>query len=90
MSKDQKVLCVIGIIAIIALSVVLIFMIAELVSNPYEPPEYSYSTSYKPSSGSSTSRKCYICNESGASHKYGSYYYCAYCYAMVKTVHENQ
>ena len=43
----------------------------------------------KPSTSVST-RECYVCGEKGASHKYGSHYYCAYCYAMVKTVHEAQ
>lgn len=45
------------------------------------------SSSYSSSSSKTTSHKCYVCGET-ASRKYGSHYYCNYCYAMVKTVVE--
>ena len=39
------------------------------------------------SRSSGSSHSCYVCGKS-ASHKYGSHYYCATHWAMVKTVDE--
>ena len=45
----------------------------------------SYSSS---GSSSSSSHECYVCGKP-ASTKYGSYYYCSSCYAMVKAVSDS-
>ena len=69
-----------GVFAIVVVIVLIIAMIGSCSGN-------SSSTGTKSSGGSSAKHSCYVCGDN-ASLKYGSHYYCATHYAMVKTVVE--
>lgn len=71
---------------LIGLLVCLVIVTGIVVATDEEDaPKSSYKSDYTPNK--TTSHTCYVCGKSG-NMKYGSHYYCATHWAMVKTVAE--